>query len=177
MDQIRGLYDDDEEEQVGGEGEEGNVMNNDEDSYKIHSDKKEGIKGSEGLGQGQGENEEKRSNKIRRMGVIYFVPRNSGVITTSEHANEINQENNVHTVRSNSDNNDLIVSKIVHINGNNAITVIPDLDLSSFEDEEEVPGGTIPGLGMISYIVDDEDKVIRACALRTIVVSTCMCQW
>ena len=161
IDQIRGMYDDDEEEE-----EEQELENGDEGNENFRSGLKEGELKYMKEGEKDGE---KRITKIRRKGVIYFVPRNSGVRTSTQHTDENTDENGVLTVRTNDTSE--TGNKIVHIDGNNILTKIPATDPGSFEDGEDVPGGSIPGLGMLSYIVDDEDKVMRACALRTIVVS------
>ena len=156
VDQIRGLYDDDVEE-------EEEIENNDEGN----EDPRDGAKKEE-WGDG-----EKRIIKIRRKGVIYFVPRNSGVRKSAPHTDEKIEQNGVLTVRPN--NFSEMNNRVIHIDGNDVLAKIPATDPGSYEDGEEVPGGSIPGLGMLSYIVDDEDKVMRACALRTIVVSVCSC--
>ena len=143
IDQVRGLYDDDEEEE--GEGDGG-----------------EGIRG-------------KSLGKVRRKGVIYFVPRSNGM--TGVVGSPLNQDSEQGGGGSG-------VVEGLHANGTTQSSALS----RSLQREEEgsenggvvggeggggadVFGGEVPGLGFLSYIADSDDGVMRACALRTIVVS------
>ena len=146
--QVRGLYDDDEEEE--GVGGEGGVM----------------------------------VGKVRRKGVIYFVPRSNGVTaaaTVSAAAvtdpplyqgdagergaggggSEDGLHTNVCTQAA------LSLSHPVQGRGGEG----GGGGSGGAGEDEDVIGGEVPGLGFLSYIADSEDGVMRACALRTIVVS------
>jgi hypothetical protein len=154
--QVRGLYDDDEEEEGQGEGGEGGVV----------------------------------VGKVRRKGVIYFVPRSNGVAAAATvtavtepplsqgeagertcgvergagggggaggsveglHTNEYSQSA-------------LSLSNPVQGGGGGEGCG------GGAGEDGDVIGGEVPGLGFLSYIADSEDGVMRACALRTIVVS------
>eukprot|EP00596_Hydrurales_sp_CCMP1899_P003942 CAMPEP_0119048604 /NCGR_PEP_ID=MMETSP1177-20130426/59877_1 /TAXON_ID=2985 /ORGANISM="Ochromonas sp, Strain CCMP1899" /LENGTH=457 /DNA_ID=CAMNT_0007024739 /DNA_START=48 /DNA_END=1422 /DNA_ORIENTATION=- len=119
--QIRGLYDDADEEVTDGD-------NDNEESSKI---------------------------KIRRRGVIYFVPRTTGDIVRGHKAGnnlEINDKFDI--------DND--IDKRV----NQSQVSMPDESSGSVEKSDTAE---ISGLGMLSYIMDDGDQIMRACALRTVV--------
>ena len=153
LSQVRGLYDDDEEEEV---------------------EEKEG--GEEGRGGGWSENSgstakegRQSSSKIRRRGVIYFVPRCPGVSnplgevnTTNEFGAKSRLIKNDHGDKNENKNDGR--SKNGSMGGEN-----------EKNGNDDVADGEILGLGFLSYIADDCDGVLRACALRTIVVRTCVC--
>ena len=134
INQVRGLYDDDEEEDV------------------------EGGEGSRGMSAG----------KIRRKGIIYFVPRiNGSAGVAAPPSSRISDQGGEGGLK-----------EIFHTNGctQSSALSLPVQGGGEGEEggevgEEDVFGGEIPGLGFLSYIADSDDGVMRACALRTIVVS------
>lgn len=126
--QIRGLYDDADDEVTDGDDD----FNDNDDSSKV---------------------------KIRRRGVIYFVPRSALI-------------NPVGVNRGQKAGLDLKVKDKFDIDN--------DIDSRITQSQISVPGetprsvegsdtGEISGLGMLSYIMDDKDQTMRACALRTVI--------
>jgi hypothetical protein len=153
MKQVRGLYDDDEEEGEE-ESEEESEGGGKEGGGEGERDGGEGIKYDEG---GVGGGGLKRViTKVRRNGIIYFIPRSTGIAPSPEEKGLGNRmENNC-----------------IHIDENSQ--VVPYSATNQYEEGrrqgEKEGEEEIPGLGFLSYVVDGRDGTMRACALRTIVV-------
>ena len=153
--QVRGLYDDDEEEEGQGEGGEGGAM----------------------------------VGKVRRKGVIYFVPRSNGVPVTAAAAaaalsaavtespmsqGEAGERTGAEGGRSGVGLHTNVYSQSalsLPLQGGDGCGGGSGSGSVNAGEDGDVIGGEVPGLGFLSYIADSEDGVMRACALRTIVVS------
>jgi hypothetical protein len=126
--QIRGLYDDADDEVTDGD----NDFNDNDESSKI---------------------------KIRRRGVIYFVPRSTGMNIGKSNIGQ--KAGHDLKIKDKFDIDNDIDSRI-----NQSQISIPG-DISGSVEGSDT--GEISGLGMLSYIMDDKDQTMRACALRTVI--------
>jgi hypothetical protein len=105
------------------------------------------------------DNDESSKVKIRRRGVIYFVPRSTGINAGGSNRGQKAGHDLKIKDKFNIDND--IDSRI-----NQSQISIPGDKSGSVEGSDT---GEISGLGMLSYIMDDKDQTMRACALRTVI--------
>ena len=92
------------------------------------------------------------SRKLRRKGTIYFVPRSQASTAADGSSSSLPKLSSTSTSGDG--------------NGSGASAGVSSIGSSVNGNQEP---SMIPGLGMLSYVHDDEDGALRAVALRTIV--------